>query len=368
LIQVPDFTSALYLGIHHGSRQLAGWDRLTLGKPAALESPPGAAAIEQQLAALAGCERALLAPSTLHLFWDLLAILSGLRIHLFVDDGLYPIARWGVERAAASGTPVTSFRRHDAGALARSLASATTRMPVVVADGFCADCGTPAPLRAYRDLVAPRDGLVLIDDTQALGIIGPSPGPRAPYGWGGGGSLSAAGVRDRHVIVASSLAKAFGAPLAMLGGSAAVVEAFESRSMTRVHCSPPSVAAIAAADNALRVNRREGEELRRTLAARVVRFRRGIGALAVSAGLFPVQHLRLPEGIGARELYQQMWDRGVQTVLTRGGPDGGARIAFVFTARHTENDIDHALACLAELVGRPPRVKQRRHTQWLVNP
>jgi 8-amino-7-oxononanoate synthase len=364
---VTDFTSALYLGIEHGSRQLAGWERLTLGKPAALESPPGAAEVERELAALVGCERALLAPSTLHLFWDLLAILSGLNVHLFVDDGLYPIARWGVERAAARGTPVTTFRRHDARALGRRIATAGARLPIVVADGFCVTCGTPAPLRQYLDCVAPRDGLVVIDDTQALGIMGCSPGPRAPYGSGGGGSLAAAGFRDRRVVVVSSLAKAFGAPVAMLAGPSALIEDFDSRSLTRVHCSPPSAAAIAAAANALAINRREGDELRRTLAARVARFRRGVGELAVSAGLFPVQHLRLPRRTGARTLYEQLWDRGVQTVLTRGGLGSGTRIAFVFTARHTESEIDHALACLSHLTGRRQAYEQRRHTQWQIN-
>ena len=71
-----DFTSALYLGLSHESWRLPGWDRLTLGKPAALESPPGAREVERDLAALVGCERALLAPSTLHLFGDLLTILA----------------------------------------------------------------------------------------------------------------------------------------------------------------------------------------------------------------------------------------------------------------------------------------------------
>ena len=47
-----DFTSALYLGFSHESWRMPGWDRLTLGKPAALESPPGAREVERDLAAL----------------------------------------------------------------------------------------------------------------------------------------------------------------------------------------------------------------------------------------------------------------------------------------------------------------------------
>jgi 8-amino-7-oxononanoate synthase len=348
---VADFTSALYLGIEHGSRQLAGWERLTLGKPAALESPPGAAAVERELAALAGCERALLAPSTLHIFWDLIAMLAQGGVRLFVDDGLYPIGRWGVERAVARGTVATAFRRHDAGALARAMANGRG-VPVVVADGFCPACGRSAPLSDYLDCVVARGGMVVIDDTQSLGIFGRWPDRWPPYGSGGGGSLAAAGVRDPRVVVVSSLAKAFGAPLAMLAGAERVVAAFENRAATRVHCSPPSAAAIAAAAGALEMNSRSGDALRRTLASRVARFRRGLGALAASASLFPVQPLRLPAGSNVRRLYEGLWERGIQTVLSRGENDARARLTFVLTARLRDSEIDHALAALAGLIGR----------------
>jgi hypothetical protein len=65
---------------------------------------------------------------------------------------------------------------------------------------------------------------LVIDDTQALGILGHSPGPHAPYGKGGGGSLQWAGIGGPDVLVVSSLAKGFGAPVAVLAGSEATVE------------------------------------------------------------------------------------------------------------------------------------------------
>jgi 8-amino-7-oxononanoate synthase len=364
-----DFTSALYLGIEHGSRQLAGWERLTLGKPAALESPPGAAAVERDLAALVGCERALLAPSTLHVFWDLVLLLSAAAVRLFVDDGLYPIARWGVERAVSQGVSATPFRRHDADALRRAIGKAGPGPPVVLADGLCPACGRPAPLRDYVECVAPREGLVLIDDTQALGVMGRSPGLRAPYGSGGGGSLALAGIRDRRVVVVSSLAKAFGAPLAMLAGAGPVIAAFERGSVTRVHCSPASAASIAAAANALAINQRSGDALRWRLADRVARFRRGVGELGDSATLFPVQPLRLPSRTDPRMLYERLWERGIQTVLSRAAGGNRPRISFVLTARHEDTEIDHALASLRELMDgrRAPTKLERRDRQWQVN-
>jgi 8-amino-7-oxononanoate synthase len=354
---VTDFTSALYLGVEHATWQLAEWERLTLGKPAALTSPPGAVAVEEEVAALMGCERALLAPSTLHLFWDLLALLAGRGANLFVDGGSYPIARWGVERAAALGTPVKVFRRHDVKALRVALAATEDKPPIVVADGFCPACGTPAPLLDYLQCVAERDGLVVIDDTQALGVFGHSPGPYAPYGCGGGGSLRLAGIRDRRVVVASSLAKAFGAPVAMLAGADELVSEFESKSATRVHCSPPSAAAIAAAAHALAINRRAGEHLRHRLAQLVARFRQGLWELNLiaSSSLFPVQPLRLPAGVDVRAIHEGLLKRGVEAVLHRRSDGREALISFVLTARHSFSEIDHAVACLTDVVGREPR-------------
>ena len=361
---MADFTSALYLGIEHGSRQLPGWDRLTLGKPAALQSPPGAAEVERDLATLVGCERALLAPSTLHLCFDLFPIVSRTGASVFVDDCLYPIGRWGVERSAALGTPVVMFPRHDVRALWRAIAKVKSRRPVIVADGFCPACGRSAPLRDYAACAAARDGLVVLDDTQAIGVMGRAPGPQAPYGRGGGGSMSLAGIRDQRIVIISSLAKAFGAPIAVVAGSHDVISEFERRSSTRVHCSPPSFAAIAAAAHALDVNRRKGEQLRWALAERVARFRRGLGAMVASPGLFPVQHVKLPERTDSIALHEQLRNRGIHTVLTGNGRGRPARITFVLSARHEHHEIDHALANLAELTRQPRLTGRTSYADW----
>jgi len=99
-----DFTSVLYLGIHHAHHALAPWARLTTGRPAATEPAPEGERLAQRLAQLLHCERAVLASSTLHLFWDLFDVLAAWeRIAICADAGTYPVVRWGVERAAAKG-------------------------------------------------------------------------------------------------------------------------------------------------------------------------------------------------------------------------------------------------------------------------
>jgi 8-amino-7-oxononanoate synthase len=349
---VLDFTSALYLGLDHPSGVLAGWERLTLGKPAVLEAPPGSREVEQGLAALIGCERALLGPSTLHLFWDLFGALAGWGASIFLDAGSYPIARWGVDRAAARGTPVRTFRSHDAHALRRLLHAPSIGRPVIVADGYSPASGTPAPVAEYLECLGPLDGLVVLDDTQALGIYGHSQEQWPPYGKEGGGSLKRAGVRDDRVVIVSSLAKAFGAPLAVLAGSEAFTTVFEQESATRTHCSPPSAAVIAAATHALRVNRQSGDALRLQLAQRVGHLRRGLRRLNLieTESLFPVQPLRMPERVDPNDVHRRLLEHGVLSVLQSGQNGAGARLSFVVATRHTLAEIDRAVACLANAI------------------
>jgi 8-amino-7-oxononanoate synthase len=332
------------------------WRRLTLGKPAALEAPPGTCVVERDLAALTGCQRAILGPSTLHLYWDLFGILARRDIRIFVDASSYPIANWGVERAVARGTPVRIFPRHDPQALRLLLAETANAKPVVVTDGYCPSCGATAPLSEYLACVRPLGGMVVVDDTQSLGIFGYTPGPNAPYGMGGGGSLRRQDIQDERVVLVSSLAKAFGAPVAMLAGSDRVISDFERESATRMHCSPPSTPVIVAASQALAINRSYGELLRQRLAQRVAQFRSGLRdtKLIATKSLFPLQPLRMPEGIDAGVVHETLSELGMQTVLHRGGNDRRLRLSFLITARHGENDIECAVASLLGLMRRWP--------------
>lgn len=348
-----DFTSSLYLGLKHGSKDLPAWQQLTLGKPAALEAVPGSNEVECELAKISGCEDAILAPSTLHLFWDLFSIFAVPGMTVFLDEGAYPIVRWGAERAAALGLPVRQFRHYDVQALQKELRHAGPGSVVVAADGYCASCGQRAPLREFLDLLRDRSGSLVIDDTQALGIFGCWPRPWRPYGGGGGGSLQFTGIRDSSLIVVSSLAKGFGVPVAVLLGSKTMLTEYESNSRTRVHCSPPSVAVIAAAARALKINREHGDSLRLRLAQRVAHFRGRLSNLGVlgSTNLFPVQPLRLPGHKRGRDIYTALQQCGVRTVLQRGTHENRERITFVITAEHSETDIDYAAACLSFAMG-----------------
>lgn len=347
---MPDFTSALYLGLRHPTGSLLPWSQLTSGVPAALREPALAGLVAARLAALVGVERAVLARSTLHAFWDLMGALAPEPGAVYVDAGAYEIARWATARVAARGVPVRPFPHGDAAAL-RALLGRRRRGPApwILSDGVCAGCGCTLPLRAYAALAADHGGRLLVDDTQALGLLGDGADPVAPYGRGGGGSLRATGVAGHAVILVASLAKAFGAPVAVVAGPAAAVGRIRAADGTRVHASPPSAADLAAAERALRVNRCRGAELRRRLAAVVRRLRAGLRRLGLGAGPtpFPVQRVRgLPPDV-AVSVHRALAASGVAAVLHRPACATHAALAFVLRADHRPVDVDRALHALA---------------------
>jgi 8-amino-7-oxononanoate synthase len=347
---VLDFTSVLYLGLRHPHDALRPWTQLTTGRPAALEPAPQAVGVARDLARLLCCERALLMPSTLHLYWDLFDVLANDRIAIYVDAGTYPIARWGIERAAAKGVRTATFQTHDPGALERLLRRdlrASCR-PVVVTDGLCTGSGRTAPLPDYLKLVQERNGYLVVDDTQALGILGKDRAHDAPYGRGGAGTPAWHGVEGPELIMGSSLAKGFGAPLAVIASNAELIKKFEDLSATRVHSSPPSLAVIGAAQRALAVNERHGDRLRRDLAKLVCHFRDGLLqiGLSVRGGLFPVQKLRAIPGVNPEGLYRRLLSFGIRAVLRSAGHMPGAALSFLITVSHTRSDIGQCVDTL----------------------
>lgn len=370
---MPDFTSALYLGLTHSSRSLPGWRQLSLGRPALLEEPPGAEQLAAGLSQLQGTEQAVVLPSTLHLFLDVFEYLAVAGTAIYMDSASYPIARWGAERAALRGVPLASFGRHDPRDLLRQLKRGARQglRPLVVSDGICPATGQLAPLGEYLEMIRHFGGLLLLDDTQALGVLGADPGKRAPYGFGGGGSLKYLGLTGSevlpHVVIGASLAKAFGVPMAVLSGNRSLIQRFKSQSLSRLHCSPPSVAVIQSAQSALALNLRYGDSLRARLLANVQRLQRGLGdmGLATDGGFFPVQTLQPIARMTAPGLHQALMQREVKTLLLKPRSGSEIRLGMVITASHAIKDIDTCLEQLEAILALGShRSRQHRPIQY----
>src|SRR5262245_18661751 len=169
---VADFTSSLYLGMRHAGGEFTSWPALTSGRPAVLDPPAGAAAA-RQMACQAGAEEAIFTRSTLHGLNDCMEVLAGNGTALAVDSGIYPVGRWAVQRAAGVGVLVFWMGHHDMARLGHRLKRLSHQglRPIVVADGFCTGCGRPYPMAQALAMAAKVDANLLLDDTQALGIL-----------------------------------------------------------------------------------------------------------------------------------------------------------------------------------------------------
>ena len=340
-----NFSSSLYLGMIHSSGELRDWDSLTTGAPAAFFEPPVAVTLGKSIARLQGLADGVIAPSTLHLFWDWFGGLDPRKDVVFADAQLYRVGTWGVERAVGKGVMATKFRHQCVASLQRLMSQklGLRQRPVVVTDGWCPFCGKAAPLLDYLRIIEPFNGLLVVDDTQALGIFGKKPDMLMPYGYGGGGLLRHLNIQSERVLAISSLAKAFGAPLAAMCGSVFEIQKFKMRSETRVNASPPSAAALAAGKNALRRNADSGLDRREKLFQNVLFFQKIMseGGFETKGDFFPVQTILGLDGKETRRVHAALWETGIRTVpvLAHGK---NPKLCWLLNALHSRRDIERA--------------------------
>lgn len=328
--------------MQHSSNALTSRLPLTNGKPALLEEHPASISLAQSVARLQGLEAGLLYPSTLHLFWDLFQSLGRRPVAVFIDREAYPIAGWGAKWLNGQRIPVMTFSHGDHRGL-KGRIKASGRMPVIITDGWCTHCESVMPIRQYLEILSPHKGLLVMDDTQALGILGQGPTPDLPYGRGGGGTLRWLGLQAENVIIGSSLAKGFGTPLAVLAGSHPRIAKVKKDSLTRQHCSPPDHASVMAGHRALLINQKYGHRCRERLLSNVQFFRSKLGPYGIldSNTTFPLQKLGGMPGPLAQQLQLELDKAGIRIFLVAGAREQ-VHPAFLIRADHRFEDLAHA--------------------------
>lgn len=338
-----DFTSSLYLGMKHGNNELENWEQLTTGVPAVLYETPLSSTVGLKVAAMQGLKNGICAPSTIHIYSDLFGLLSSQRIVLFIDEKVYPVSRYGIEKLVVSGIKVVPFRHLNYGHLQQLVAGMTVsgEIPVILTDGWCPLCGKVAPINQYVDVIKPLGGHVIIDDTQAFGILGERRAGNSPYGSGGGGTLKWLNIRDDCIISITSLAKAFGVPMAVLSGPAPFLSAFAQKSETRVSSSPVSMVHLLAALNALSINQRVGDARRTRLWQNILSVRMQLRAIGIQAGggIFPVQHISTSIPSQAVKIFGRLKKKGIATVLISSHYKRKPMLSIVMRSDHNASQI-----------------------------
>lgn len=296
------------------------------------------------VAASQGTQSGIVARSTLHALTDVLGTLARRGDVIAVDAASYPITQTAVLTATAKGAIVWRYPHHRPG----RLTAPPGRRLLVVTDGWCPGCNRPAPLRELRRLARACGGAVVVDDSLAFGVLG----SRAQGRWFGDGAGTPrwAGVDHDGIIWVASMAKAYGAPLAVTTGDQDTIERLAREGGNRIHSSPPSAADLAAASTALSA-RRAGRVRRARLEASVRHLRVALrdAGLPVNGLPFPLVSIPLSSTSEGRRWWYWLRERGLRTVLQDSRCRAGTLLSLLVRADHSDRDIDRLVIELRAL-------------------
>jgi 8-amino-7-oxononanoate synthase len=297
-------------------------------------------ALEQELAAFTGRERALLFSSGYLANLGVISTLAG-RHELVVADRLCHASL--LDGARLSGATLKRYAHADSAAAASVLArdGQARRVALLVTEGVFSMDGDVAPLATLARLATDFGAALLVDDAHGLGVLGPS----------GRGTLEQAGLDAAAApLLVGTLGKAFGSFGAFVAADAALIEYLLQHARSYIYTTAPPASVAAAARAALRIAR--DEPWRRERLQRLIkRLRTAAEALALplSPSSSPIQPLMVGDSARALSLSAQLQQAGFWVCAIRPPtvPVGSARLRITVSAAHTDSDID----ALAETLG-----------------
>jgi len=231
------------------------------------------------------------------------------------------------------------YRTNDMGDLRDRLAETKdARYRLIATDGVFSMDGHLADLPAICELADEFDALVMVDDSHAVGFVGPH----------GRGTPEHHGVTDRIDILTGTLGKALGgASGGYTSGRRELVDWLRQRSRTYLFSNTVAPPVAAGAIEALAML--EGStELRDRLEANTRFFRAEMAArgFAILPGEHPIVPVMLGDAALAARMADAMLDEGVYVVGFSYPvvPQGKARIRTQVSAAHSRADLEQAIA------------------------
>ncbi|MGI9140464.1 MAG: glycine C-acetyltransferase [Gemmatimonadaceae bacterium] len=228
---------------------------------------------------------------------------------------------------------------------AKLVAAKSARRRVIWTDGVFSMEGSIARLPEILEVAREHDAIVVVDDSHATGVLGPT----------GRGTPEHFGVIGEVDVITSTLGKALGgAAGGFVAGSAALCDMLTQRSRPQLFSNalPPTVAASALASVEFLGAHPERVT---TLRENATYFREALteAGFAPLAGETPIVPIIIGETATAMKMSDMLLEQGV--FVTGFGfpvvPRGEARIRCQVSAAHTRADLDEAIAAF-KVVGK----------------
>ncbi len=221
--------------------------------------------------------------------------------------------------------------------------AANARHKIIVTDGVFSMDGIIANLPAICDLAEKYGALVMVDDSHAVGFMGPT-GAGTPEHWG---------VQDRVHIVTGTFGKALGgASGGYTSGKKEIIGWLRQRSRPYLFSNTLAPSIVSASIAAIDLIEKEPERLQR-LRDNANYFRAKMTALGFE--LIPGEHAIVPVMLHDAPLAKQMADlllaEGLYVIAFSYPvvPQGKARIRTQMSAAHTTEHLDKAIAAFAKI-------------------
>jgi glycine C-acetyltransferase len=220
--------------------------------------------------------------------------------------------------------------------------AAGARYRLIATDGVFSMDGYLAQLDRICDLAERHDALVMVDDSHAVGVVGPS----------GRGTHDHHGVVERVDILTGTLGKAIGgASGGYVSGRAEIVELLRQRARPYLFSNSLAPPVVGASLRALDLIE-SSHELRNRLRENTTHFRSRMTELGFDLlpGEHPIVPVMVGDEIAAARLSAKLVELGVYAVSFSYPvvPRGTARIRTQISAAHTVDDLDFAVDRFAE--------------------
>ncbi|HKT36841.1 MAG TPA: glycine C-acetyltransferase, partial [Ktedonobacterales bacterium] len=226
------------------------------------------------------------------------------------------------------------YRNRDMGDLEEQLKAASgARRRLIATDGVFSMDGYVAPLKEICDLAERYNAMVMVDDSHAVGFVGPS----------GRGTPELHGVMDRVDIITGTLGKALGgASGGYTSGRTEIVSMLRQRSRPYLFSNTVAQAIVAASLTTLDLLT-QSDDLRAKLRANTKLFRERMTALGfnILPGDHPIVPVMLGDAKVATQLADRLLEKGIYVIAFSYPvvPQGKARIRTQVSAAHTEADL-----------------------------
>ncbi len=225
---------------------------------------------------------------------------------------------------------------------ARLKEAADARYRLIATDGVFSMDGYVAPLDEICALAERYDALVMVDDSHAVGFVGPT----------GGGTPELFGVTDKVDVMTGTLGKALGgASGGYVSGRAEIVELMRQRARPYLFSNSLAPAVTAASLKALELLGSSSELLDR-LRANTALFRSKMteAGFDILPGDHPIVPVMIGDAAEAGRLADRLLDKGIYVIGFSYPvvPHGKARIRTQLSAAHSIGDVEQAVRAFTE--------------------